>query len=348
MNPTILVPDETRRRIRGYQESIREGMELPGARLRKELGHPGGEDFTIRLLRTKKPLIFAESAVAGDGSDWNATELSLLGDISVAMDVRVFDDGRHSSPAVHVEALEGSLVFVPGALLRSGGRCLPADWDELVDAGGELMEDAYDALYERRLLPGLQWINRRATAAGIRAFVTVPGLGCGQFAGPFTGRLEAHLERALERLLEKHAASLPAIRAVLFDPYLKGEPSRKRIGLMDFIVSPLTKGGKPQLAVPGDHGEEFDGCRLCSFVAWDHVSWPGNDYFGGSRATDDGVKAAATSSMEVVTGIAGSYNPGRHVYLPPAPYATWGDLVRERGIRFPESISGATPLAPTP
>ena len=35
-------------------------------------------------------------------------------------------------------------------------------------------------------------------------------------------------------------------------------------------------------------------------MAWDYVSWPGNDFYGDLRNTDDGVKAAATNSMEVM------------------------------------------------
>jgi hypothetical protein len=67
-------------------------------------------------------------------------------------------------------------------------------------------------------------------------------------------------------------------------------------------------GGRPQLSRPGTHADDdddrrgLDGCRLFSFVAWDHVSRPGNDFYGGARATDDGVKAAATNAMEVMTG----------------------------------------------
>jgi len=44
---------------------------------------------------------------------------------------------------------------------------------------------------------------------------------------------------------------------------------------------------------------------------WDHVSWPGNDFYGGSRSTDDGVKAAATDSMAALTGVEGRYAPNR-------------------------------------
>lgn len=336
MSYEILIPHETGPCLAEYEIAVSTGCAVPGCRLAAALNGEG--DFLTRLLRTKKPMIFAESAVAGDGSDWNATELSLLGDVSVAMNVRVFDDGRHSAPRIYPKPIEGSLVFVPGALLRSGGRCMPADWVEVVDPDGNLMEEAYDALYRRRLLPGLQWISRKVMGEGSQAFVTLPGLGCGQFAGPFAGRLESHLERALGKMLRTHASELPGIRAVLIDPYRSGERSRERIGAMDFIVRPLTSGGKPQLSMPGDHeeaGDDFGDCRLCSFVAWDHVSWPGNDFFGGARATDDGVKAAATNSMEVVTGVEGSYSAERHAYLPPAPYATWGELVQDKGIVFP-------------
>ncbi len=69
---------------------------------------------------------------------------------------------------------------------------------------------------------------------------------------------------------------------------------------------------KPQLCVPSHYAEEVDNysdCLLFSVVAWDHVSWPGNDFYWGGRATDGGVKVAETSSMNVVTGVDGLYNP---------------------------------------
>ena len=94
---------------------------------------------------------------------------------------------------------------------------------------------------------------------------------------------------------------------------------------------------KSQLCPPSDYaedGDDFSDCILFSVVAWDHVSWPGNDYFGGSRCTDDGVKAAATDSMAVLTGIEGHYDPHRGAYLPPAPYRTWDEVVRQNGLRL--------------
>jgi hypothetical protein len=339
MHYEILLPFETRCRIAGCESDVRLGQAQPGCRLAEAL--VDDDDFTTALLRTKEPLIFAESAVAGDGSDWNLTELGLLGDISVAMGVTVFDDGRHSGPEVFDQSFDAGLVFVPGALLRSGGPGKPADWDEVVDDDAQIIADAYDALYARRLLPGFRWIEERAEACRQPALVTLPGLGCGQFAGPFRRRLGDHLERALRRFLDNHGAEFPNVRCVLYDPYDECRPSRAEHGGIDFRVRPLTMGGQPQLSRPAAHAmdagdrEWLAACRLFSFVAWDHVSWPGNDFYGGARATDDGVKAAATNAMGVVTGVAGSYSRERNAYLPPEPHRTWGDLVRELGIQFP-------------
>jgi hypothetical protein len=39
--------------------------------------------------------------------------------------------------------------------------------------------------------------------------------------------------------------------------------------------------------------------------------------------------------MAEVTGGDGHYSESRTAYLPPEPYATWGELVRERGVVFP-------------
>lgn len=63
-------------------------------------------------------------------------------------------------------------------------------------------------------------------------------------------------------------------------------------------------------------------------MVWDHISWPGNDFYGGSRNTDDGVKAAATNSMMVMTGIEGKYNPVTYHYEPPTNYFKWAEIVK--------------------
>jgi hypothetical protein len=174
--------------------------------------------------------------------------------------------------------------------------------------------------------------------------VTVPGLGCGQFAGPFQGRLGTRLQTVLERLLIDHGDSFPNVRAVYFDPYSECENVRTEIHGISFIVRPLRlpgNQGKSQLCPPAayeEQSDDFSDCALYSMVAWDHVSWPGNDFFIGSRATDDGVKAAATDSMSVLTGVEGQYDSVQGRYQPPQPYRNWAavveDCIRTRGLRL--------------
>src|SRR5438445_194245 len=85
-------------------------------------------------------------------------------------------------------------------------------------AGARLSREGYFRLYERRLLPVFRYVNHQAGRER-SALLTIPGLGCGQFAGPFRGRLGAELRDALEKFLEKHGAAFPNLKAVYFDPF---------------------------------------------------------------------------------------------------------------------------------
>ena len=301
-----------------------------------ELARLTTEELIELLVATKRPQIFAESAVVGDGSDWNLSELSLLGDIAIAVSVTVFDDGRHRHPVVHSKPFKANLIYVPGALLRNGPGRTPADWDE-VTAEGKIDSMAYAGLYERRLLPALLYANYRAQIRGSKAFVTLPGLGCGQFAGRFSGELGEELKTTIAGILERHLEELPHIRAVYFDPYNECSNERVEIGPLSFLVRPLTQGneGKSQLCLPvryEEAGYDFSDCDLFSLVAWDHVSWPGNDFYIGFRATDDGVKAAATDSMAAMTGIKGAYDHFANIYDPPEAYGNWKEVVQSGGL----------------
>jgi hypothetical protein len=348
MGLTLLIPDETRARVAEYLASLRAGSMSPGKRLEKRLAESGSSDLTARwllaaLLDTKVPKIFAESEVSGDGSDWNLTELGILGDISIGVPVTVFDNGHHTAPVPHDEPFHGTLFFTPGALLRNDRGLEPADWAEVTLADGNIDRAGYQKLYERRLLPVFRHANESAAAVGKHALLTIPGLGCGQFAGPFAGKLGIELQTALEGILERHGPSFPRIRAVYFDPYAECSNQRREIHGISLMVRPLKQGnaGKSQLCPPSvyaEDGDDFSDCLLFSIVAWDHVSWPGNDFFGGSRSTDDGVKAAATDSMAVVTGYEGHYDPQRNAYLPPPPYRTWTEVVERNGLRLDPPI----------
>jgi len=121
---SIIIPEETVVRATDYWHVLRDGRTQPGALLRDHLEGADlramtGEELLANFFDTKRPQIFAESEVAGDGSDWNLIELGLLGDVSIAIPVTIFDNGNHRAPELHVPPFSGTLIFTPGALLRN-------------------------------------------------------------------------------------------------------------------------------------------------------------------------------------------------------------------------------------
>jgi len=325
-----------------YQQEL-SGGKKPGNFLANELtgrdfGNLSITQFLELLINTKRPRIYAESEVQGTGEDWNLDELQLMGDISIAVPVTVFDNGQHNSPVVHEDPFRATLIYTPGALLRNDRGNKPADWDEATQEGKVFFEGYY-ALYERRLLPVLLYANQRAGEQSRKALVTLPGIGCGQFAGPFRGQMGEYLKRTLLQLIETHSEKLPNLRAVYFDPYSECQNERFEINQLSLFIRPLNQGSvaKPQLCHPTTYQEDdddFSDCDLYSVVAWDHVSWPGNDFYGGVRSTDDGVKAAATDTMWNMTGIEGQYDIVSYKYQPPEPYHTWEEVVLNNNLRI--------------
>jgi len=328
---SVILSQQSYDKLLKYLGDLKAGQADSGARLANALQHGelsslNAKEFLELLLNTKSPQIFAESSVYGDGTDWNQTELGLLGDISIAAPVTVFDDGAHQNPLRHDVPFRANLLFTPGALLRNDQGGVPADWVE-VHRDGKLHLDSFTALYHRRLGPVLKWVNAQAAKSGRPALITIPGMGCGQFAGVYRGQLGEVLETSLVRILDAEQENLPNIKAVWFDPYQECERSKKDIGHIKFITNPLATDmfPRPQLSEPRLFG--FEDCDLYSFVAWDHVSWPGNDYYLGDRATDDGVKAAATDVMFAMTGLEGQYHAPSAKYLAPGDYVHWKDVV---------------------
>ncbi|MEA1053225.1 hypothetical protein U5801_25955 [Lamprobacter modestohalophilus] len=101
----LLHPDSAHAVTNYRQQLAEQGLAQAGAYLREQLSDQAPDSlseaaFLKHLINTKRPLIFAESVIYGDGRDWSPTELSLLGDLGVAVPVRIFDDGRHHRPAV--------------------------------------------------------------------------------------------------------------------------------------------------------------------------------------------------------------------------------------------------------
>ncbi len=126
---------------------------------------------------------------------------------------------------------------------------------------------------------------------------------------------------------------------VYFDPYGECENESHQFDQLAFRVRPLliNQSRNPQLCATSQYeeaGDDFNDGLLFSFVAWDHVSWPGNDFYGGARFTDDGVKAAATDVMRLLTGHEGIYDRISNRYQPPQGYDNWGHVVSRNALRL--------------
>jgi hypothetical protein len=339
---TTLANPQTYQKAIAYLDRLKAG-EKAGEYLHHKLKNLDLDRVTIPefielLMRTKRPQIFAESTVFGNGFDWNQSELSILGDLSIVTPVTVYDNGKHRHPDVHESPFAATLIFTPGALLRNDNQITPVDWDE-VTTNGEINSDGYYRLYERRLLPAFLYINQLAAQRGTKALITIPGMGCGQFAGIFRGQLGTELKQTLINFLQAHVSKFSQIQAVYYDPYSECDNDRIEIDSISLLVRPLLKGNAntPQLCLPetyAEDGDDFSDCELFSFVAWDHVSWPGNDFYIGARSTDDGVKAAATNMMQVMTGIEGTYNSYLERYCQPGIYENWQEVIRKNKIQL--------------
>jgi hypothetical protein len=187
------------------------------------------------------------------------------------------------------------------------------------------------------LLPAFICINALAQQHHKLALITIPGMGCGQFAGAFRGQLGTKLRNVLINFLQTHSDRFSHIKVVYYDPYSECDNERIEIAGISLMVRPLLKGNanKSQLCSPetyAETGDNFSNLELFSFVAWDHISWPGNDFYGDARSTDDGVKAAATNAISVMTGLEGAYDSSTNKYRPPSEYNTWNEVVRRNKI----------------
>lgn len=340
----IVISIETREMIERYinalvtkKNGIKPGpllnqmLEKNGLKLTKD--EAAKEDYLERffecLVQTKIPNICAESAPWRE--KWNNEEFSILGNINFAAPVTIYDNGAHSSGdekfKKHDQPFDGTLLFSPGVLLgkKQGTEDTPDKTEVFPE--GKFNFDKFYNLYEQRLLPLLVYANDAAKRENRRAFLTIPAIGCGYFAGEFRGQkinnktLQTYVAEVLEELLSKHLPHLSNIQAVYYDPYEEGHVAAetKIIGNTDFIINPLLnkKGtGKPQLCKPEEYGEKYRDAKFFSIVAYDHFSWPGNDFYAGARKTDDGVKAAATDLMAVITKVLGEYNGQACAYKP--------------------------------
>jgi hypothetical protein len=258
------------------------------------------------FISTKKPVLFSESK----GGNFTNEEESILGDIIFSIETLAYDNGVHNEQGGariinHDQPLPVHMVFVPGAVLADKKH---SDYKEIVRSN-EIDFDLFIKFYNRKLSAAFIEINNKAESTGKQVVVTMPAIGCGFFAGQFSREVTGLFYIALQQTLIEHSDKLKNIRGVVFDP--NGEKNDDVTETIDHIKF-LTKNGNfgkisSQLCSPEQYHPSFKGCALSTLVAADSKSLPGNDLWKGSRATDEGVKAAASNLMQVLTGLVNCY-----------------------------------------
>lgn len=346
-NYKLFAHEKAIEKIEAYKKLLEADINICGKELRSQLKKLFKDkivkdlttnEFIELLLATKRPLVFAEKLSYNSTSDWSPEDARALGDIGVAMPVKAYDDGHWFNPKLHKPPLDAYLLYVPGALMvRTCNVDYPAAFE-----GGSFNEEKYYELYERRLLPMLRFANDESLAKGTRAVVTVPGMGCGEFAKGLGLDLHVHFNEVLKKLLKNYSSQLPNISLIYFaefSPDVSSLESMNYGGIKYLHIKSLHEHYKNLLERPEDYkidsGEDYSNHTLFAFVAWDHVSLPGNDFFRMSRHTDDGVKAAATSSMTSLLGVEGEYDSGNKMYMPKRKdFSNWENIAKNINFRL--------------
>lgn len=333
----LVISQETADMAAQYLRDLKSGKATPGFKLQKILAKKNlkkltNQEFLLLLVQTKAPMAFAERAGnfphLESASNWNKREFDLLGRIGTSVNVNIYDNGKWRGADPYATPHSGTLAFISGALLKSDAP--NHNVSEIIDENNAVNSDAYYQFYEQRLLPILLQMNNAAKRSGEKLFVTIPGIGTGEFSG---GRdLKGELAKVIEKLLTKHASKLTEVKGVYYDSYDKTTPSKKTIGNIEFIVQPLMQNGKPQLCKPEEYGQQFKNCKLVSIVAADPLAIPGNEAAVMARNTDDGVKGMATNLYEKLTGIAGKYNPDEKLFKPSK--GNWKEVLQTIKYKF--------------
>lgn len=336
----LLLSDTTWDKIKNYHsvlcqnDNIEQVGNFFGAKLTKNgtlIKDISIETFASLLIQSKQHCILPEEEVHHTFEDWTLTEKSILGDISAHIPVEMFNDGGHERTFSNYKSpIKGHLIYVPGALLATQ-HDETEDHKEVIE-DGQINQDKFNALYERRLLPALLKANELGQSEGKQVAMTIPSIGREYLSGDYCNSIKNAFRLALEHVLKTHADRLTQISVIHYDAYNNDVEKNKSFQDIDFrtVVSSQNKRTTKQLAFPiGTSGETH---TLVSLVEWDHFSWPGNIFWKQLRQTDGGVKAASTNTMQVITGIAGSYDKITGCYLPPKSSESWKDVAQNNHI----------------
>lgn len=304
----------TLEKAKNYLSSLQMGKYLPSIYLSqkiKNFNKCSPEELIVALMNTRKPRLFAEFEASIDGTDWNALEQEILSEVSfVTSNTCAFNDGNHDHTKVlnYEIPLPVNFIYASGALLRSKNEN-SIELSTLLTSTGDIDASKLYTLYETRILPGLIWQNKEAHNLGKRLVINIPGIGCGQFAGKYRDKIRHCLPIVLREIFKNHANELDMIDEVIYDPYeplkggdsFSGDASHIKLKCRPYQFLPYDQRSN-QLAYPKSGGV-YDAYLLVKVVAWDPFSYPGNDIWGDSRTTDDGVSMASSDGIKALVNM---------------------------------------------
>jgi hypothetical protein len=238
--------------------------------------------------------VFAEDPTPNQQRRYNHALLwDILPTISVAFWTTVLDNGMRQLTDVvpYKTPFEALFVYVSGPLMRQDGFIY--EWNKVFLRGDPFRN--YCDLWTIRLEPVLAYINAVAKIRQLQAVVVTPGIGTGLFADPKIKQISTWFHRMLEHVLGK--GSYPNIDTVRFINWgdtdtvesLVQDKTRTRSIL-------LVRTGKGTVQSPVETmGYSSKTHFLARLVAWDPLSWPGNEAWNGSRGSDDGVSGMSST-----------------------------------------------------
>ncbi len=307
----ILCSEKTLNLAENYLQKLRgnNGETNAGNFLKKLLseGVPASaKDLIVMLARTKLSLIFAESDKRAI-TEWTPEEVAILDGVILAGTEpnKVSGDGARGFARKWITSentcyvSETTPVFISGAL---GKGPLFYTQDYKVALGlGELGDISKNL--RPKLEVSLLHINRTAPSDG--AFVMLPGIGCGEFAGEFINQMPGVFAKTLNEILLDRPERFSNIKAVCYDTYTseEHENAEKEISGANARSDKLHVVNGEKMSVlhmkPSELGrinsidtlKKLDGCKMYRGVAADLLSLPGNDVHQGgygANGTDEG------------------------------------------------------------
>lgn len=310
-----------------FAQKINPFLYDPNNKIKALLDSMTPEAFFQCIQNTRLPQNFAEQVLSSEESAHGYSEevQKILARTSVVAESHIINDAKWGTPKPdgcwdkynRMQAKQNwtdystPLICIQAVI---SAPCLKAtnsfDYKALTKAAGNgsrvIDHAAYAQEIQRRLLPALLEMNAKSAALGKKMVIRLAGLGCGEFAGEFKGAVGAHLAVALRQILKHHANKLTSIKKIVLDVTDTQESSTLNVKI---DASQKTTHSNTELEVYASHYKDAQlaplsaadaDCILGTVVAGDLLSWPGNDMWGDSRWTDEGVKIGSSDIMVTI------------------------------------------------